>query len=172
MQTFARVLLWISGLGMLGFGLAFLWAPLATMAAAGLVLEGALASTELRAFYGGLEVALGLLMIACAMRPGRLRDGLVLSLAIYGSIGLARLSGMLISGADTPFLRFALATELGLALAAAIRVAAQTFSGTRLHPDADGPGLAPIQRYEHALCTVGAASASTRHRHAAKPGRG
>ena len=120
MQTFARVLLWISGLGMLGFGLAFRWAPLATMAAAGLVREGALASTELRAFYGGLEVALGLLMIACAMRPGRLRDGLVLSLAIYGSIGLARLSGMLISGADTPFLRFALATELGLALAAAI----------------------------------------------------
>ena len=88
MQTFARVLLWISGLGMLGFGLAFLWAPLATMAAAGLVLEGALASTELRAFYGGLEVALGLLMIACAMRPGRLRDGLILSLSIYGSIAL------------------------------------------------------------------------------------
>ena len=120
MQVFARVVLWISGLGMLGFGLAFLWAPLETMAAAGLSLEGALAATELRAFYGGLEVALGLLILACALRAERLRDGLVLSLAIYGGIGLARLAGMLIEGSDTPFLRFALATELGLAIAAAI----------------------------------------------------
>ena len=91
-----------------------------TMAAAGLVLEGSLASTELRAFYGGLEVALGLLMLTCAVRTGRLRDGLILALAIYGSIGLARLGGMLVSGADTPFLRFALATELALAIAATI----------------------------------------------------
>ena len=120
MQVFAGVVLWISGLGMLGFGLAFLWAPLETMAAAGLSLEGALAATELRAFYGGLEVALGLLILACALRAERLRDGLVLSLAIYGGIGLARLAGMLIDGSDTPFLRFALATELGLAIAAAI----------------------------------------------------
>ena len=120
MHTLAHLLLWLGGLGMLGFGVAFLWAPLATMAAAGLSLEGAVASTELSAFYGGLEVALGLLLLACALRPGRLRDGLLLRLSIYGGIGLARLSGMLISGADTPFLRFALATELGLALAAVI----------------------------------------------------
>jgi hypothetical protein len=120
MQVFARVVLWISGLGMLGFGLAFLWAPLETMAAAGLRLDGALAATELRAFYGGLEVALGLLILACALRRDRVRDGLILALAIYAGIGLARLGGMLVSGADTPFLRFALATELGLALAATI----------------------------------------------------
>lgn len=120
MQTFARVVVWISGLCLLGFGLAFLWAPLPTMAAAGLSLEGALAETELRAFYGGLEVALGILVCACAVRANRLRDGLVLSLAIYGGIGLARLAGMALSGADTTFLRFALATELGLAIAALV----------------------------------------------------
>lgn len=120
MQTYARVLLWISGLGFAGFGLAFLWAPLQTMAAAGLVLEGALAATELRAFYGGLEVALGGVLIACALDARRLRDGLVLVLACYGGIGLARLAGMLATGADTPFLRFALATELGLAVAALV----------------------------------------------------
>ena len=120
MQTFARVVVWVSALCLLGFGLAFLWAPLPTMAAAGLSLEGGLAATELRAFYGGLETALGIVLVACALRTRRLRDGLVLTLAIYGGIGLSRLAGMAISGTDTTFLRLALATELGLAIAALV----------------------------------------------------
>ena len=116
MRMLDTVLLMVAGISLLGFGIAFLVAPLATFAAAGIVLDGALAATELRAFYGGLEVALGGLLIACAMSPGRRRDGLVLTLVIFAAIGLARLGGMLASGADTGFLRAALATELALAL--------------------------------------------------------
>ena len=119
MRVLELVVLWLSGLSLLGFGVAFLVAPLETMASAGITLTGALEATELRAFYGGLEVALGVLVVACVLSPARRRDGLVLTLAIFAGIGLARLSGMLLSGADTGFLRFALSTELGFALLAA-----------------------------------------------------
>jgi hypothetical protein len=120
MRIVELVVLWLSGLSLLGFGVAFVVAPLETMAAAGITLTGALESTELRAFYGGLEVALGVLVVACALSPARRRDGLILTLAIFAGIGLARLSGMLLSGADTSFLRFALSTELGLAVLSAL----------------------------------------------------
>jgi hypothetical protein len=117
MSLLPRLTLWLGGLGFLGFGLAFLVAPLQTLAAAGIALQGDLAATELRAFYGGLEVALGGLLIAANLRGAR-RHGLILCLASYGGIGLARALGMLIAGSATPFLWFALATEATLAILA------------------------------------------------------
>jgi hypothetical protein len=117
MSLLPRLTLWLGGLGFLGFGLAFLVAPLQTLAAAGIALQGDLAATELRAFYGGLEVALGGLLIAADLRGAR-RHGLILCLASYGGIGLARALGMLIAGSATPFLWFALATEATLAILA------------------------------------------------------
>ena len=105
MRFFAPIVLWLGGLGFLGFGVAFLVAPLSSFAMAGLQLQGAVAATELMAFYGGLEIALGGLIVACALRPARRSDGLLLMLA---------------TGADSPFLLVALALELGLALLAAI----------------------------------------------------
>lgn len=114
MTTLARFTLWLGGLGFLGFGLAFLIAPLETLAAAGIVVTGDLAATELRAFYGGLEVALGALLIAADWTGSR-REGLILCLASYGGIGLARGLGMLLAASATPFLWFALVTELTLA---------------------------------------------------------
>jgi len=119
MPLLTSIVLWLSGLSLLAFGAAFVVAPLATMASAGIVLDGALAATELRAFYGGLEVALGVLVLLCALRPERRRDGLLLTFAIFAGIGMARLVGMLLSGADSGFLRFAIVTELGLAALAA-----------------------------------------------------
>jgi hypothetical protein len=117
--AFSRALLWIAGLCFLGFGLAFLIAPLQTLGATGIVLEGALAATELRAFYGGLEFGLGLLLIAAARAPRFEEAGLWLCAASYGGIGLARLLGMVLAGQGTAFLWFALITELALAGAAA-----------------------------------------------------
>ena len=119
MNVLAQVLLWVSGLGYAGFGLAFLFAPIRTMALAGISMEGAVAAVELRAFYGGLELGLGALIVACALAPGRLRDGLLLTLVSYGAIGGTRLCSMLATGTDTPFFRFAVGVELGLAACAA-----------------------------------------------------
>jgi hypothetical protein len=119
MLGLARATLWLGGLGFLGFGLAFLVAPLATMGLAGIALQGDLAATELRAFYGGLEVALGALLIAADLCGAR-RAGLILCLASFGGIAGARLLGIALAGGATPFLWAALATEAGLALLAAL----------------------------------------------------
>ena len=129
MKTLAQVLLWVSGLGYAGFGVAFLLAPLRTMALAGIALEGGVAAVELRAFYGGLELALGALIVAAALVPGRLRDGLLLTLASYGAIGGTRLVAMLATGTHTPFLRYAVIVELGLAACAGALLWATRTSG-------------------------------------------
>ncbi len=120
MPLFARILLWVAGLSYLGFGLACLVAPLDTLAAAGVAVSGAPAGAEIRAFYGGLELGLGALLLAAALRPGQLRAGLWLCLASYGGIGLARLLGMALDSVATPFLIGATGVELLLAGAAAL----------------------------------------------------
>lgn len=124
MNLLTRVVLWVGGLGFIGFGLAFLVAPLATMALAGIELDGALAATELRAFYGGLEVALGALLIGADLAARR-RPGLLLAMASYGGIGIARLLGIVLEGEATPFLWAALTVELGLGLAALVALRGQ-----------------------------------------------
>jgi hypothetical protein len=120
MRGFQIAVLWLGGLGFLAFGAAFLLAPLPTFALAGLVLSGPVAATELMAFYGGMELAIGGLILACGLFPSRRRDGLLLMAVVYAGIGLARGAGMLTTGAATSFLWTALALELGLALLALI----------------------------------------------------
>jgi Domain of unknown function (DUF4345) len=111
----AMLSLWLGGLSLLAFGLAFVIDPLATMGMAGIQLDGPVAATELRAFYGGLEVALGALLIACALKHDWRRAGLLLSLVVFAGIGLGRALGLLIAHTPTAFLWTALGTELGLA---------------------------------------------------------
>ena len=130
MRILVPVLLFLSGLSFLGFGVAFLIEPVQTLALAGVATEGAIAATELRAFYGGVEIALGALILFCATRAGRLRDGLWLTLICYGAIGLTRLAGMAIDGSDSFFLRFAAATEIGFALASAFCLVKGTRQGS------------------------------------------
>ena len=116
MRIFSVILLVLSGLSFFGFGVAFLISPRETLAMAGVATSGAIAATELRAFYGGIEVARGALILYCALRPQRRRDGLWLTLICYGAIGITRLFGMVVDGSDSFFLRFAAATEFGFAL--------------------------------------------------------
>lgn len=118
-MALSRITLWLGGLAYLGFGLAFLVAPVETLAKAGWAMAGDGAATELRAFYGGLEVALGALLIAADLR-GRRREGLILCLASYGGIGAARLLGIAMAGGANDFLWFALVTEAVLAALAAL----------------------------------------------------
>ena len=115
-----RLALWIGGLGFLGFGIACFVAPVQVLALADLGVNGAAATAEIRSFYGGLEIGLGAFLLYVSMRPDLRRFGLLLMLAAYGGIGLARITAMLIGSVSTPFLWMALAAELGLALLAAI----------------------------------------------------
>ncbi len=120
MNSYQRLVLWLSALFLLGFGGAFLFFPLGTLSLTGIVIEGPLAAVEIRAFYGGLEVALGLAVAWCALRRTRWKDGLGLTVLVFSGIGLARLFGMMVEGVFSLFLIFALLVELALAGAALV----------------------------------------------------
>jgi hypothetical protein len=120
MRVFTLFVLLLSGLSLLGFGAAIAWAPLQVMAMADVVASGAAAEVELRAFYGGLELALGALILICAWKPERRRDGLWLTLFVYAGIGITRGLGMLMQDVHTPFLGMALMVELGTAALAGV----------------------------------------------------
>ncbi len=120
MRAFVVFVLLLSGLSLLAFGVAISYAPLRVMAMADVLATGAAAAVELRAFYGGLELALGALIVICAWRPDRRRDGLWLSVFIYAGVGTTRAIGMLIDHVHTHFLGVALLVELGTAGLAAL----------------------------------------------------
>ena len=119
MHTFSKYLVVLAGLGFLGYGIAFLIAPEATLAGAGLQLTGTGAVVELRAFYGGLELGLGLWLIFAGLNDTLVRPALWLTLASNGGIGCSRLLGLALGGAWIPFFGYALPWELGFAALAA-----------------------------------------------------
>lgn len=112
-----KLILALSTLGLLGFGLAMTVAPAAMLAPVGLSLDTAAASTEIRAFYGGLEIGLGLALFYCLLRPALHRRGLQLSALCYGCVALVRALSMLIDGSGGAFLWTALSLETALTLA-------------------------------------------------------
>lgn len=104
-----------AAIGFAGFGLALLVDPIGIMASAGLEFADTSAvRTEIRAFYGGLELALAGLILA-ALRTRRLREGLWLAAVSYGGIGLARALGLVIEQSATTFLISAMVFELAVA---------------------------------------------------------
>lgn len=113
MKTFPNVLLFLAGLGFLGFGVWLLIDPVGGLAQVQIAGQSAVGVIELRAFYGGLEVGLGAFLLACAARPDWQRPGLWLVLLGNGCIGLTRLAGIALTGVFTPFFAYALAWELG-----------------------------------------------------------
>lgn len=119
-MEFARLVLWLSGLGFLAFGAAFMLDPLGTLAATGIVVSGDLAAAELRAFYGGFELGVGALILASDLAARHRPYGLLLTLGAYGGIAIGRAIGMLAGSVATPFLWFALAVEGVLATLALI----------------------------------------------------
>lgn len=106
----------IGGLGFLGFGAVMLVAPQAAMADLGLTLPDGVPTTEIRAFYGGLELGLGALLLAALRKVQYRRAGLVLGCVTYGSIAGARALAMLIDRSSSGFLWSALAIEAALSL--------------------------------------------------------
>lgn len=118
MANLPRIVLWVAAAALLGFGVAFLFAPLATLALTGVVIQGGEAAVEIRAFYGGLEIGLGLAVLWCALRRRRWKDGLGLTALVFGGAGLARLFGMAVESTVTFVFIVALLCELALAIAA------------------------------------------------------
>ncbi len=115
---FAAIVLLLAGLQLFAFGVLAAFDPAALLGPLGFGLNSSEALTEARAFYGGVEIALGLLMSAAAFLPRWREAGLILVAACFGGIGCVRAISMAISGAHTPFLIFALSVEVVLVVLA------------------------------------------------------
>ncbi len=114
----ARLVLLVFGLMFLGFGLAFAAAPWSMANLVGLQAASPQAVTELRAFYGGLEIGLGAFMIASAATRRWMRAGLQFLLVVCGGIAAGRVFGLAIDNSGSALMWVALATELtGVVLA-------------------------------------------------------
>ena len=94
----------LAALGLVGFGLPLLIQP-SLLGVVGVELARPSAATEIRAFYGGLELGLAAFFIAAAMRGGAwLRPALFAQTAAFGGIVIARLVGILVDGSAEPMI--------------------------------------------------------------------
>jgi Domain of unknown function (DUF4345) len=118
MTAGARIGLVLAALVFAGIGLGFLLVPVRWAAIVDIALPTAMARTDLRATYGGFDLAIGIFLGICALRVEWLRPGLLcLGLAAAGFAG-GRLLGILIEGTATPLMAaFAAVEVLGAVLA-------------------------------------------------------
>ena len=122
LDKFNILLTALAGIGFLLFGAWILTTPLEALARFGIILAPEpVHRIEIRAFYGGLEIGLGLLLLKFAFDSAYRRAGLWLVLASYGALALARIVGIVAESAPTPQMAWiALAVEAGFGLLAAL----------------------------------------------------
>jgi hypothetical protein len=120
MKTFPTVVIVLCAIGFLGFGLWLLLDP-AALEKVGISTTSTVGQIELRAFYGGVELGLGVFLLMCAFRPGWQAAGLWLVLLANGGAGLARLLAIGLAGASLGgYLAWELLWELGFSALAAL----------------------------------------------------
>jgi hypothetical protein len=104
-RRYSVVVLWVCGLVFLGIGIVFTVMPQDMFAPLGLAVPAGAPLTELRAVYGGLEVAIAVFLLFCARRGGvALELGLLLSFLIFSGLAAYRGIGMGIDGPQVPMM--------------------------------------------------------------------
>jgi len=107
-----RVFLILSALVWLPYGV-YCWIDPGQLAgSAGVAFQSATGSTELRAMYGGLQAAIGLLALAGALRAPLRRPALLTLGFLTAGLALARLSGAGLDGAVSAYTIGALCFEI------------------------------------------------------------
>lgn len=111
--TFPRVVLWLSAAAWAGFGvMLFLWPG--RLDGMGIDIDNPTARAEVRAVYGGLELAIAAFLVWSTRAPERLPSGLLLAALAIGGMGAGRIGGMAFEGFETLPIHWGfLALELG-----------------------------------------------------------
>lgn len=110
-----RWFLALSALLWFPYGLFCFFAPTLLAGNAGVVFTSATGATELRAMYGGLQAALGLLAFAGMQRETLRRPALITLFTVTAGLGTARLLGALTDGAWSGYTLLGLGFEFGSA---------------------------------------------------------
>jgi hypothetical protein len=93
-----KIVLWISAIVFISYGLACLASPALPAGYAGLSMTNGDAFAEIGAMYGGLQTGFGVFCLLAALNPGYYKPGLVLLVLCIGSLALARLYSTAVAG--------------------------------------------------------------------------
>ena len=109
----ARVVLIIQLVALAGLGLAYFIQPHQMANLSGMLLMAPAAATDMRAFYGGLEIGLAAFVGVSLSRLDLARAALTLLVLLYSSMAFARMGGLwLDGGAQQTFNLYALLLEV------------------------------------------------------------
>lgn len=97
-MLFARIVLIIQIVALAGLGLAYFIRPEEMASFSGALLMGNAAVTEVRAYYGGLQLGLAAYLAMALTRLDLLRPALMLLVLLYAALALARLAGLWLDG--------------------------------------------------------------------------
>lgn len=107
------------GITTFGFGSAYLVVPHTMAALGGIAITRPAAEAELRGYYGGLQVGMGILFFSGLVRPEMARVGLWAATILFAANGIGRLFGIALAGAVDSFNASGVLFEIGFAAAAA-----------------------------------------------------
>lgn len=108
-----RNLLLVLGAIFLPYGIYCFFAPGFLAGAAGVAATSATGTTEIRAMYGGLQAALGVLLLAAAFDARLTLAGLAAVAFVLPGLASARLLGALVDGGVDSYTIAALVFEIG-----------------------------------------------------------
>lgn len=97
-MLFARIVLMIQIVALAGLGLAYFIRPEEMASFSGALLMGSAAVTEVRAYYGGLQLGLAAYLAMALTRLDLLRPALMLLILLYAALALARIAGLWLDG--------------------------------------------------------------------------
>ncbi len=114
-----RLFLFVQIVLLAGFGLTYFIRPQETANLSGMLLMEPAAVTDVRAYYGGLQLGLAVWLGLALLRGDLLRPALMLLVLLYASLFLGRLGGLFLDGgAQQTFNLYAMLVELVSALLA------------------------------------------------------
>ena len=116
----ARFLLFASALIFIIVGAGFLVIPRPYADVLEISLPTAMARTDVRATYGGLELGFGIFLILCVVRREWIRPGLWALALATGGFATGRLIGFLAEGTISNFMLVFLALEVVVTLLAVV----------------------------------------------------
>jgi hypothetical protein len=121
----SRIFLGLSALIWLPYGIYCFLAPGALAGIAGVTSSSVTGSIELRAMYGGLQAAIGVLAGAALLRPSLERPALLALAFLCGGLFTARLLGALVESEFSAYTLGGMALEI-VSCTLAARLAAAT----------------------------------------------
>jgi hypothetical protein len=97
-MLYSRILLAAQALILAGLGIAYFVRPEEMANLSGMLLMAPAAITDVRAYYGGLQIGLAAYLLLTLGRPEQMRGALMLLVLLYSSMALARIGGLWLDG--------------------------------------------------------------------------